>query len=188
MNRPLGHSATWPFGHQVTQKTDKPRFPYNGYFLTPQDHPNYQNLNLLIKDYSILVFLTKSIYHLQIENFFQYFQPQQFMFIDGSKLKSAPAEQLIKIQKFLNLPVFLKEHNFVLNTASGYYCMKNQVKDMWLFSKFFWSTNPSSKRFSLTRNLATKIPTLFLHPTTMVCSECELFAWVKTKAGPTKKI
>lgn len=79
-----------------------------------------------------LMALTKGIYYNQVLNYLKYFSLDQFIFIDGDKLITDPAGEMIKFQNKLNIELEITESDFILNEEKGFYCFsksENQSKN-----------------------------------------------------------
>lgn len=46
------------------------------------------------------------------------------LIVDGSKISTNPAAEIIRIQQFLSLDIEIDEKNFVYNNERGFYCFK----------------------------------------------------------------
>jgi hypothetical protein len=67
-------------------------------------------------------------YSLYVENFkfwLQYFDKEQFLFVDGESFSSNPYKELKKVEKFLNLKPFIEQNHFIFNSHKGFYCLNN---------------------------------------------------------------
>lgn len=56
----------------------------------------------------------------------RFFGPSQLMLVDGTNIVKNPAEEIIKIQKFLQIPVEVDHSYFVYNKEKQFYCLKNR--------------------------------------------------------------
>ena len=65
------------------------------------------------------------MYSKHLINWLQYFPRMQMLFLDGNKFIKNPVPGIIKVQKFLNLPVLLNEESFIYNKTKGFFCAKN---------------------------------------------------------------
>ena len=69
-------------------------------------------------------------YSLYVENFkiwLQYFDKEQFLFVDGENFKSNPYKELKKVEKFLNLKPFIEKNHFIFNSHKGFYCLNQNI-------------------------------------------------------------
>ena len=65
-----------------------------------------------------------SMYAEHLRNWLTYFPVRQFLFLNGENLVRNPAEELIKLQRFLNLDVVIDENYFYFNQTKGFPCLK----------------------------------------------------------------
>ena len=68
--------------------------------------------------------LSDGFYSIYYYYWLQFFKKNQLLIVDGSKISTNPAIELIRIQKFLNLEIEIDERNFVYNDERGFYCFK----------------------------------------------------------------
>ena len=68
--------------------------------------------------------LSDGFYSVYYYYWLQFFKKNQLLIVDGSKISTNPAVELIRIQKFLNLEIEIDERNFVYNDERGFYCFK----------------------------------------------------------------
>ena len=64
------------------------------------------------------------LYGKHLLNWLQYFPKMQMHFVNGNDFIKNPVPIIIEVQKFLGLPIMLKEDNFVYNQTKGFYCTK----------------------------------------------------------------
>jgi len=95
-------------------------------------HLIYANNNKsrrLRRDYEIL---SQGFYYRHLQSWLEYFSIEQFVFLDGDKLKKDPIVVIEKLQSFLGLRPFLKREHFVKNasksTRGGLSCVVNPLK------------------------------------------------------------
>ena len=56
----------------------------------------------------------------------QYFPKNQFLVIDGSALNEHPAEQVIRLERFLELEMQITKNNFIKVPERGVMCLKGE--------------------------------------------------------------
>ena len=64
-------------------------------------------------------------YHTHLLRYLSFFPPEQLHVVDGERLKKAPWEELVKIEKFLGLPAFSNKDKFFYNKERGFYCHRS---------------------------------------------------------------
>ena len=64
------------------------------------------------------------LYVSHLEKWLKYFKMEQIYFVDGERLISQPAQEMYKVQEFLNIRPFINETHFALNSGKGFPCMK----------------------------------------------------------------
>ena len=65
------------------------------------------------------------LYSKHLVNWLHYFPRMQMLFVNGNEFIKNPVPGLIKVQKFLDLPVLLNEKHFIYNKTKGFYCTLN---------------------------------------------------------------
>ena len=65
------------------------------------------------------------MYSKHLMNWLDYFPRKQMHFVNGNEFIKNPVPGIIKVQKFLGLPVLLNEKHFVFNKTKGFYCTLN---------------------------------------------------------------
>ena len=70
--------------------------------------------------------IIKGIYYDQLIPWFQIFDRNQFIFIDGEKLINSPGQVISNIQGLLGLPHYITKRNFIFNEDTGFYCFKSE--------------------------------------------------------------
>ncbi|CAL4075779.1 unnamed protein product, partial [Meganyctiphanes norvegica] len=70
-----------------------------------------------------------SFYGLHMINWLKVFKQEQILILDGERFLLDPLTEVIKVEKFLNLPSALNSSNFYYSAKKGFYCMKNSEKD-----------------------------------------------------------
>ena len=56
----------------------------------------------------------------------RFFGPNQLMLVDGTNIVKNPADEIIKIQKFLNVGVEVDHSYFVYNPDKQFYCLRTR--------------------------------------------------------------
>ena len=79
-------------------------------------------------------------YSKHLQRWRTYFKPEQIHFVSGETLIKQPYEELKKLEKFLNLPSFIKREHFVYNETKGFYCVDKQI------SEPYWNANETNLR------------------------------------------
>ena len=72
---------------------------------------------------SVLVGVGK--YYAHLLRYLSFFPSEQLHVVDGERLKKAPWEELLKIEKFLGLPAFSNKNKFFYNNERGFYCYRS---------------------------------------------------------------
>ena len=98
-------------------KLDRP-LNYTGKILNYQEIMDFKYVWLPI---------SKGIYSYQLQNWLKYFNKDQFIIIDGKEFQRSPGKFIENIQKRFNLPVSLKEENFVYVEKKGNFCYRESV-------------------------------------------------------------
>ena len=70
-------------------------------------------------------YIKKSNYQRYISEWLKVFPLNQIHIANGDGLIKDPVDVLIQIEKFLNIPAFIKENNFVVNQETGFKCIRN---------------------------------------------------------------
>lgn len=56
----------------------------------------------------------------------RFFGPRQLMLVDGTNIVKNPADEIVKIQKFLNVDVQVDHNYFVYNPEKQFYCLRTR--------------------------------------------------------------
>lgn len=67
------------------------------------------------------------IYSKHLKRWYRYFKPNQIHLVSGETLIKQPYKELKEVEKFLNLPSFIKPQHFVYNKTKGFYCIDKQI-------------------------------------------------------------
>ncbi|XP_014343447.1 heparan sulfate glucosamine 3-O-sulfotransferase 1-like [Latimeria chalumnae] len=65
----------------------------------------------------------RSLYDVQLSNWLQFFQLNQFHIVDGDRLIVDPLLELRKVETFLGLPPRIEPSNFYFNQTKGFFCL-----------------------------------------------------------------
>ena len=83
------------------------------------------NLRLKLKTYQQSI-ISSGLYYMQLSYWLSYFAKSRFFFINSQEMMENPGKVLIKLQKFLNLPIELTEDSFIKDKNSGFFCPKHK--------------------------------------------------------------
>ncbi len=72
------------------------------------------------------------VYSKHLKRWQRYFKPHQIHLVSGETLIKQPYEELKKVEKFLNLPSFIKPEHFVYNETKGFYCVDRQISQPYM--------------------------------------------------------
>ena len=61
-------------------------------------------------------------YHIHLLSYLSYFPPEQLHLVDDERLKKAPWEELVKIEKIFGLPAFSNKDKFRYNKERRFKC------------------------------------------------------------------
>lgn len=67
--------------------------------------------------------VSRGVYAYDLAHFLSSYHRDDILFITGKELIVTPAQVMIKIQKFVPLPMLLGSSNFVYNSRTGFYCL-----------------------------------------------------------------
>lgn len=65
-----------------------------------------------------------SMYDDHFKRWLEVFPRDQIFIIDSSDFVANPFQEIVKVEKFLNIESFFKEEMFVFNTTKGFYCWR----------------------------------------------------------------
>lgn len=69
------------------------------------------------------------LYANHLWNWLEYFAKVKMLFVDGDEFIKNPVPGIMAVQKFLNLPVLINQHNFVYNETKRFYCFRRLDDD-----------------------------------------------------------
>lgn len=67
------------------------------------------------------------VYSKHLKRWFRYFTPEQIHVVSGEGLINKPYEEIKMVEKFLNLPSFIKREHFVYNDTKKFYCFDRSL-------------------------------------------------------------
>jgi len=103
----------------LNERYQKRQAPFNGQV----SWTTGANANLIRQLSSIVIDGLYSVYSLHWR---QYFPKNQFLVIDGSALNEHPAEQVIRLERFLELEMQITKNNFIKVPERGVMCLKGE--------------------------------------------------------------
>ena len=68
-------------------------------------------------------FITRGAYAYYLQHYFKYFPRENILILNSSDLKENPWGTLKTVQNFFEIPIAVDEKNFVLDPATGHYCI-----------------------------------------------------------------
>jgi hypothetical protein len=102
-------------------------------FTDNTDHFNSQVFNkngsVLIDDESSnikrrgVTMINDSLYVVHLKKWLQYFPLEQILILNGEEFIKNPYNEVIKVEKFLNLNKFFVPEHYIFDKNKGYYCM-----------------------------------------------------------------
>ncbi|XP_065065873.1 heparan sulfate glucosamine 3-O-sulfotransferase 5-like [Rhopilema esculentum] len=97
---------------------------------------------------SNMPFIQNSLYSNHLKRWLKYFPMRQIHIVNGDDLIKHPGEEVIKVQKFLNLDVEITKQDFFFSKKKKFYCLKNRklnqhiTKDIICLGKSKGRTHP----------------------------------------------
>ena len=79
----------------------------------PESLESFVNEGLDRKWQPFITFLTSGLYELMMVKWFKFFEPKQFLFLNGDDMILNPFDDLLKVEKFMGLKPFFQERHFV---------------------------------------------------------------------------
>ena len=67
------------------------------------------------------------VYSKHLKRWYRYFEPSQIHIVSGETLIKQPFEEIKKVERFLNLPTFIRPEHFVYNETKGFYCVDKRI-------------------------------------------------------------
>ncbi|CAB3978050.1 heparan sulfate glucosamine 3-O-sulfotransferase 6 [Paramuricea clavata] len=67
------------------------------------------------------------VYSKHLKRWQRYFKPHEIHVVSGEHLIKQPYDEIKRVEKFLNLPSFIKREHFVYNKTKGFYCFDKQI-------------------------------------------------------------
>jgi [heparan sulfate]-glucosamine 3-sulfotransferase 3 len=67
------------------------------------------------------------VYSKHLKRWQRYFKPHEIHIVSGEHLIKQPYDEIKRVEKFLNLPAFIKREHFVYNKTKGFYCFDKQI-------------------------------------------------------------
>ena len=74
-------------------------------------------------------FLRNGLYAVFLKRWLRYFPREQIHIVNGDEFIKRPGNEVMKVQKFLNLDMQIDETDFVYNKTKQFYCIKNKFVD-----------------------------------------------------------
>ena len=65
----------------------------------------------------------KGIYYFHLQHWYNVFNRSDILILDGDLLTLEPWQVLEEVQQFLDIPIVIRKENFVMNEATGFYCL-----------------------------------------------------------------
>ncbi|KAK6989797.1 heparan sulfate glucosamine 3-O-sulfotransferase 5 [Biomphalaria glabrata] len=75
----------------------------------------------IIKSYDPI---KRSLYSRHLDRWLTYFNKSQILILNGENLKVKPWEEMLKVERFLQLPPKIVRDHFVYNETKGFYCVQ----------------------------------------------------------------
>ena len=99
-----------------------------GYIYPPLEELVF-NKNKINENYTPII---KSLYHIHMKNWLEYFPLEQIHIIDGDVFTKKPWIEMQKVEEFLQIPPVITQKNFVFNSTKGFYCGRRiSKKEAW---------------------------------------------------------
>lgn len=67
------------------------------------------------------------VYSKHLKRWYKYFKPEQIHVVSGEALIKEPFDETKKVERFLDLPSFIKAEHFVYNETKGFYCFDRSL-------------------------------------------------------------
>jgi hypothetical protein len=68
-----------------------------------------------------------SLYVVHLKKWLEYFPLEQFLILSGEEFIKNPYNEVMKVEKFLNLKSFFKPEHYVFDQNKGFYCLNKDV-------------------------------------------------------------
>ena len=102
--------------------------------------------------------ISDSVYAMAMKEWLNYFNIDQFLFIEHEELKKKPYDVMSKIEQFLGLEKYIKPYMFVLNKESGFYCIRS---DLTATGMACYAPDRGRKHVTVASSTLTKLKTYF---------------------------
>ena len=68
-----------------------------------------------------------SLYVVHLKKWLEYFPLEQFLILSGEEFIEHPYNEVMKVEKFLNLEPFFKPEHYVFDKNKGFYCFNKEI-------------------------------------------------------------
>ena len=78
-------------------------------------------------------YFTRGKYVIHYKRWLEYFPKEQILILNGENFIINPYDEIQKVEKFINLQPYFKKNHFVLDKSKGFYCFKEELKNVSMF-------------------------------------------------------
>ena len=101
-------------------------FDQNGQIRIKTTKQKYSDFLSITEDFRNSL-ISDSLYFFHLKRWLQYFNSSQFLFVNGHEFIKNPYNEVIKVEKFLELKPFFKREHFIFDNKKKFYCLSGQL-------------------------------------------------------------